>query len=1208
MEVGRADIVLSGDTSKLDAALERGERALHDFEGAAVEAARKTDRSVSQANQSLEGMGKEAAATARRAVEALERIERGLDSMAGEAKQSAGSIDGSLKRIEGSLTGLNTRGRRPLEGLGEESKRTGRSFGAFAAGATAALGRATLAVGGVVAAGYAAKRATEAAVNPIKTYESSFTGVRKTVNATDAELTKLATDIRALARDDLPVSVIQLNNIAASAGQLGIETPNIARFVDTIARLGASTDLGFDEGATQLARFVNITGLGQEKISNLGSTLVALGNTTATTESQILSIGLRIAGAGKIVGLADSDILALGATLSSLGIEAEAGGSAISRLLIETAKAVRSNTKELGTFASVAGMSADEFRAAYESDAVAALDAFAQGLARLESGGGNALKVLEDLGLEDIRLRDAVLRLTSAGDLLTKSLRTSRKAFSDNTALAKESGERFKDLEQRAQLVRNKLFDLAVAAGERALPSLKLLVDTVGDLIDANRDVLDQNFEQWARGFESAVNLAVRAAEAAAPIISDTLGEIAAQIQALDLYASGRIDVSALSSAYLGNALPGNRRGFRDLVSGFKADELQGFVDADPRAAALLGAIGNARVEPAAGDAFRRVAGAFLPGGKFVSNRDNNDRGGGGGGGGGTPDPDALKSSRAELDGILDSYAQIFDAVESRAQNRLAIAQEQKASAAEIWDLELELLDLQKQSVEWQLQLAEQTGASAGEVAKLTAEYDNLLERIGVAVQGTDRMTASLGRFGGFSLPSGGGRRESVIESPYASSGLFGSGTGVSGMFSGLLSFLGIGPAAPQPLFTVAGGTAGATAAGGGFSVGSLSSFGGITSPARVATGLGGRVEDKRAEQLGLTNNKDRNSTSFRENVRAEIGVILDAARVYPTKAFAENPGDQFKTDNPALTDPLMNAIIASGFILGQPSHRILTNDSGGIYPKAFGRRGVGLGLTQDQIERDIQRIVDVQGFSLADAGYEVTREFLRYQMEGKGAQISQERYNAIIEETVRLLTDDLPAGVSAAGLALKHLEQFGDVQILAFDELDKTLEDVSDLAGSLSSGILDSIEAAAESDNIMDVGATLASRFSDAFLEQVATDLIDSGVFAGNLDKAIALYREASAAMRAGDAIRAGDLTNQLANVFAETQSQVTREAAPLQQILRGFKAATGQASAPGIIRQVDTIRVDIDGRKIAEVNLNNARLNRTVGVLSPSQVGTEV
>lgn len=72
----------------------------------------------------------------------------------------------------------------------------------------------------------------------------------------------------------------------------------------------------------------------------MGSTVVALGNNFATTESEIVNFATNIASAGEIAGLTTDQVFAISAAFSSVGIEAEAGGTATQKVLLAINKAV----------------------------------------------------------------------------------------------------------------------------------------------------------------------------------------------------------------------------------------------------------------------------------------------------------------------------------------------------------------------------------------------------------------------------------------------------------------------------------------------------------------------------------------------------------------------------------------------------------------------------------------------------------------------------------------------------------------------------------------------------------------------------------------------------------------------------------------------------------------------------------------------------
>lgn len=347
------------------------------------------------------------------------------------------------------------------------------NFGAFQKdlqGATQKLGRSLQGIGGgftdvgskltlgltlplVAAAGAAVKFGSD--------FESGFAGVRKTVEGTEKQFADLEKGFRDLAKST-GTSVVEILAIGEAAGQLGIETDNILEFTKVMADLGLTTNLSSQEAATALARLANITQLPQDQFSNLGSTIVALGNNLATTEAEIVQFGLRIAGAGTQVGLSEAEILSFGAALSSVGVQAQAGGTAISRTFITISKAVAAGGAELALFATTAGLSIDEFSEKFGTDAAGATIDFIAGLSRLSETGGDVFQVLEDLGLADIRLTDALLRAAGAGDLFSESLEIGNKAFEENTALSTEAAIRLATFERQFAKLGEQIKDVGV--------------------------------------------------------------------------------------------------------------------------------------------------------------------------------------------------------------------------------------------------------------------------------------------------------------------------------------------------------------------------------------------------------------------------------------------------------------------------------------------------------------------------------------------------------------------------------------------------------------------------------------------------------------------------------------------------------------------------------------------------------------------------
>lgn len=322
-------------------------------------------------------------------------------------------------------------------------------------------------------------------------FESAFAGVRKTVDATEEEYNEFREGILEMSKV-LPASAEEIAAVAEAAGQLGIQKSAILSFTRTMVDLGEASNMTSDEAATALARFANITQMDQSEFSNLGAVVTDLGNKLASTESEIVEMGLRLAGAGAQVGMTEDQILSFAGALSSVGIEAEAGGSAFSRVMVQMQLAVEKGNEQLEQFAQVSGMSAEQFKIAFKEDAAGAIIAFINGLSNLDGTGKSAIGVLDEMGLSEIRVRDTLLRASGAADLFNQSLEIGSKAWQENSALTKEANERYKTSESQLNMARNKAKALAITMGDELLPHINDLLDFLGDLAESFADMTDE--------------------------------------------------------------------------------------------------------------------------------------------------------------------------------------------------------------------------------------------------------------------------------------------------------------------------------------------------------------------------------------------------------------------------------------------------------------------------------------------------------------------------------------------------------------------------------------------------------------------------------------------------------------------------------------------------------------------------------------------
>lgn len=321
--------------------------------------------------------------------------------------------------------------------------------------------------------------ATKAAVD----FESAFTGVRKTVDATEEEFAALSDGIKKMS-STMPQSASEIAGVMEVAGQLGVRgTDSLLQFTKTMVMLGDATNLSSEEAATSIARVMNIMGTSSEDVSRFGATIVDLGNNFATTESEIVAMTNRLAAGGKLAGLTEAELMALATAMSSVGIEAEAGGTAMTQTFNEIEKAVATGGEKLAEFARVSGMTSKEFATAWETSPITAIQSFITGLGKLDESGESAVLVLDNLGLTGIRQSNMLKSLGLASDLLADSIDTANKAWEENTALVNEAETRYGTTESKLAMLRNSAQNLAASFGELLTPMLDSLNQTLQKVI-----------------------------------------------------------------------------------------------------------------------------------------------------------------------------------------------------------------------------------------------------------------------------------------------------------------------------------------------------------------------------------------------------------------------------------------------------------------------------------------------------------------------------------------------------------------------------------------------------------------------------------------------------------------------------------------------------------------------------------------------------
>ncbi len=367
---------------------------------------------------------------------------------------------------------------------------------------------------------------TKETINTGMQFESAFAGVKKVTSGTEEDFKNLESEIRKTALEK-PISADQLASIYQMGSQLGIAKDSLKDFSNSIIDLAKTSDLTEEAGATMIAQYANVTELKPEEYRKFASTLSYLGSTTATTESTIMDFASRISGSAKLIGMSHQEILALSTALGSVGIKAEMGGSAISKIMNSIDVAVDKNSKELQTWAQVAGVSSSEFASKWKTNVSEAFKDVLTGMTKFKDEGGSLNLLLEELDIKNIRQTETLKKLANASELLAEDMSKANDEWEKAAFLGDSAGQVYNTVESQMQLLRNSFAEMQISIYEGLKEPLAEAMKELSNLLKSNEiKAFGQVISTIMKTAINLVTLVIKNMKAIIPVLSGIITKI----------------------------------------------------------------------------------------------------------------------------------------------------------------------------------------------------------------------------------------------------------------------------------------------------------------------------------------------------------------------------------------------------------------------------------------------------------------------------------------------------------------------------------------------------------------------------------------------------------------------------------------------------------------------------------------------------------
>jgi TP901 family phage tail tape measure protein len=316
-------------------------------------------------------------------------------------------------------------------------------------------------------------------------YERDFATVERATLVAGNQANALKASLIDLSKT-VPVTFKNITDIAAAGAQLGIAPEGLVNFTRVVSMLTATTNLSAEAAENFLGKFAKIANVPQDEFTNLASSILNVGVHTAATESQIAKLATQLVGMGREAGFTVPQLIGLAGALASVSsVGPELARGTVTRFVQNIQKAVNSGGPALEAFAKTAGVTATEVQRAFGTDKFSdVFQKFVNGLDKVQESGGNAVAILNDIGVKSVRDVPLLLNLAAGHETLAQAMEFANEGYKDQSILAQHYAKINDTLISKIKELGNTFGAFLNSVGSSSTGPLKQMIDQVGQLVD----------------------------------------------------------------------------------------------------------------------------------------------------------------------------------------------------------------------------------------------------------------------------------------------------------------------------------------------------------------------------------------------------------------------------------------------------------------------------------------------------------------------------------------------------------------------------------------------------------------------------------------------------------------------------------------------------------------------------------------------------
>lgn len=315
--------------------------------------------------------------------------------------------------------------------------------------------------------------ATQEYVDAYATLDDAMTNVSKYTGLTREEVKQLNEEFRKM---DTRTPTEKLNALAADAGRLGITSKDaIKDFVEAadIINVALGEDLGEDavKNIGKMAQMFGETetlGLRGAMIAT-ASAVNSLAQSSSASEPYIMDFTARLAGVANTAGITQANIMGIASAMDQNMAQVEKSATAVQKVMMD----MMGKTEK---YASLVGMTAEEFRNLVDSDMNTAFLTVLDKLNSLSSSGGSALaETFAELKLKGAGIQETLMTLAKNTDQLREAQQLATQAYADGNSVINEYAAVNNNAAAQLEKAKKTVQDAKAALGEELIPVITKL-------------------------------------------------------------------------------------------------------------------------------------------------------------------------------------------------------------------------------------------------------------------------------------------------------------------------------------------------------------------------------------------------------------------------------------------------------------------------------------------------------------------------------------------------------------------------------------------------------------------------------------------------------------------------------------------------------------------------------------------------------------